>query len=93
MTNRFRDMSDKQLIGLYLLIEALAKGKKAVHLASGTLQYLTRVERVHTPRVKDLALSFAPFLVGYKIHDVPGPITNRHIFSSRLIWRNRFLEG
>lgn len=72
MVNRFRHLGDRQLAALYLLMEAIPKGKKAVHLSSGVLQYLLGVERVHTQRVRELASSFAPFLSGFKIHDVPG---------------------
>jgi hypothetical protein len=72
MVNRFRHLGDRQLTALYLLMEALPKGKKAVHLSSGVLQYLLGVERVHTQRVRELSSSFTPFLSGFKIHDVPG---------------------
>lgn len=75
--NRFRHMTRRQLVGLYLLMQAVAKGKTSVHLSNQSLCALLRVNRVHPGRVKELASSFAPFLVGYKIHDLPG--TNRTV--------------
>lgn len=72
MTKRFRHMSDRQLVGLYLLMQAVAKGKTSVHLSNQSLCNLLNVGRVHPGRLRDLSSSFAPFLVGYKPHNRPG---------------------
>ena len=72
MTNRFRHMSDRQLVGLYLLMQAVAKGKTSVLLSNQSLCNLLKVGSVHLGRLRDLSSSFAPFLVGYKPHKRPG---------------------
>src|SRR5438552_18826689 len=72
MKNRFRHMSYRQLVGLYLLMQAVAKGKTSVLLSNQSLCNLLKVGRVHPGRLRDLSSSFAPFLVGYKPHNRPG---------------------
>lgn len=72
MTNRFRHISDRQVIGLYLLMQALLNGKKSVHLSNACLCKLLGVGTVFDKRIQELSASFAPYLGKYEIHARPG---------------------
>jgi len=64
--HRFRHIDDKQLIGLYLYMQAVSAGKQGVHLNNDCLCSIIGVKAVHDSRLKDLANSFRPFFVTHK---------------------------
>ncbi len=72
MKNRFRDLSNGQVMGLFLLMRALEKGKKSVRLSNKCLCSILGVRAVHDKRILELASSFGPFLGECKIHAYPG---------------------
>jgi len=53
-------------------MQALLKGKKSAHLSNTCLCNLLGVNAIHDKRIRDLALSFAPFLSKYEIHTRSG---------------------
>lgn len=72
MNYRFRKISDRQLIGLYLFLHMVREHRDAVRLTSNALRSALGVDAVHRPRASALARDFAPYFLSFKIEDWVG---------------------